>query len=75
MRDSALIQINTIVNDPRIYSIEAVSIFSQDRGSDKRVKPLKLGVQTSSEYMPTQLLHQMMVFSCWKGQHCTEIIL
>ena len=32
-----LIRINTVVNDPRIYSIEAMSIFSQDRGSHKRV--------------------------------------
>ena len=70
-----LIRINTVVNDPRIYSIEAVSIFSQDRGSDKRVKPLKLGVQTSSEYMPTQFLHHLLVYSCWKGQNSTEIIL
>ena len=33
-----LIRINTVVDDARIYSIEAVSIFSQERGSDKRVK-------------------------------------
>ena len=70
-----LIRINTVVNDPRIYSIEAVSIFSQDRGSGKGFKPLKLGVQTSSEYMPTQFLFHLMVYSRWKGQNSTEIIL